>query len=261
MRNQWFISIKNNSGDIFDLSNLKHNYPKNGYYWADPFLYTKNNKHYLFYELYDYSKGVIACSEINEDLTLSDSVIVLERPYHISYPFLFEDNGELYMIPETGKNQSIELYKCLSFPNIWSLETVLVSNIIAGDTNIFKDENYYWMFTTAQPSLNDNLVIYVSDNLHSNWQKVAETYIRDSRSAGNIFKYKDQLIRPVQSGKNGYGSGIIFKSLDLNITKGLYDENIIHEIVTDWHSEIHGTHHFDFNEKYIVIDGKRKINY
>ena len=55
MKNQWFISIKKNDGDIFDISGLKHNYPPKGFYWADPFLWQHNGKDYVFYEYYDYT--------------------------------------------------------------------------------------------------------------------------------------------------------------------------------------------------------------
>jgi len=260
MKNQWFISIKKNNGDVFDISELQHNYPPKGYYWADPFLYQKNGKDYIFYELYNYKKGVIAYSEIREDLTFTDPTIILETPYHLSYPFLFEEDGELYMIPETGASNRIELYKCVTFPNKWELDQILFDNINTADNNIFIKDKRYWMFTTTQPNQKHQLLILTSESLRGPWSIIANQHIEHSRSAGKIFNYNNKLYRAVQNGTGGYGRGIYFKSIILDVENSIYDENIEHSINPVWHPDIFGTHHFDFNEKYIVLDGKRKIN-
>tara|TARA_R110002072_G_scaffold60634_3_gene153636 strand:- start:17 stop:967 length:951 start_codon:yes stop_codon:yes gene_type:complete len=258
-KNQWFISIKKNDRDLFNLDGLKHNYPPEGKYWADPFLYQRDGKDYVFYELYDYEKGVIAYSEINEDMSFSEPTIVLELPHHISYPSLFEDGGELYMVPECGASKTIDLFKCTSFPNKWEHEKTIATNIIAGDTNIFKLADRYWLFTTAQPQLKHNLVVYTSESLLGDWQLLISQEVENSRSGGKIFDYGGKLIRTVQDGIGGYGSGIIFKSMTIDLENLIFEENILSRINPDWHDEIFGTHHFDFNDKYVVIDGKRKV--
>ena len=58
MKNQWFISIKKNDGNIFNLDGLKHNYPPSGKYWADPFLYQRDGNDYIFYELFIYTFSI-----------------------------------------------------------------------------------------------------------------------------------------------------------------------------------------------------------
>ena len=37
----------------------------------------------MFFEDYDYNKGVIAYCIINDDLTVTEPVVVLEQPYHL----------------------------------------------------------------------------------------------------------------------------------------------------------------------------------
>ena len=62
MRNKWFIAIKKNSGDLFDTSSyIKIKSPKDKYY-ADPFIVKHKGVNYLFFEDYDYKKGVISYS-------------------------------------------------------------------------------------------------------------------------------------------------------------------------------------------------------
>lgn len=259
MRNQWFISIKKNTGDIFDLSNLTHNYPPDGYYWADPFLYKKGGVNYLFYEFYDYQKGKIAYSIINKDLTLSKPTIILDEPYHMSYPFIFEDKGELYIIPESGASGKVRLFKCKQFPDIWEEQSPLLEGSTS-DNNIYKLGEYYLMFTTGQPQMKHDLFILGALDVKGPWQVMFSESLTNSRSAGNIFELDGNLIRPVQDASRGYGSGIHFKKIDINMDTGIYDEEVIHSIDPDWHPEIFGTHHFSFNDDLIVLDGKRKIN-
>ena len=91
---------------------------------ADPFIFTYENKSYLFCESYDFikKKGVIKSGLINEKGECHNLEIALEELYHLSFPYIFNDNGEIYMIPESAKNESVNLYKCLKFPQEWTLE-------------------------------------------------------------------------------------------------------------------------------------------
>jgi hypothetical protein len=42
---------------------------------------------------------------------------VLERPYHLSYPYVFFVGDDAFMLPETAANGAIELYRAVSFPD------------------------------------------------------------------------------------------------------------------------------------------------
>jgi len=59
-KNKWFIAIKKNSGDLFDTTNFTSIDSPRGIYYADPFIYKHKDINYLFYEEYDYKKGVIS---------------------------------------------------------------------------------------------------------------------------------------------------------------------------------------------------------
>ena len=62
--------------------------------------------------------------EIGADGRWSTPVRVLERDHHLSYPFLFEHEGVLYMVPETAQAGTVELYRCTEFPLRWRRERV-----------------------------------------------------------------------------------------------------------------------------------------
>ena len=160
-------------------------------------------------------------------------------------------------MPESGDSSEIGLYKCIDFPKKWEKQPSLIHNASAGDNNIFKTDNRYWLFTTAQPNLKHYLTILTSENLYGPWNTVLYQEVKNSRSGGKIFYHNNNLIRTVQNADKGYGTGIDFKQIAIS-SKG-YGEKLYHQIKPDWHPDIFGTHHFDFNDKYIVIDGKRKV--
>ncbi len=73
---------------------------------------------FVFFEDLDHRAGKAVISAIEFDATgpKGDVIRVLEEPWHLSYPFLIEDGGELWMIPESFGNNDVALYKCIEFP-------------------------------------------------------------------------------------------------------------------------------------------------
>jgi len=258
MSNKWFIAIKENNGDIFDTSSFTPIQSPIGKYYADPFLFKHNGINYLFFEDYNYKKGVISYSIINDNLTITEPQVILNESFHLSFPNIFEDNGKIYMVPEMGNTGKIVLYEAKEFPHTWAPVKTIIQGIRTSDIEIIKKENQYWLFTTYGSNLADDLLVLTSDELLGNWEIFGVDNIIHSRPAGRMFKYKDKLIRPVQDCSKLYGYGLVFKSIE--ISKEGYNEEIIHRINPEWYPNIIGTHTFNYNDDYIVVDGKIKIN-
>ena len=116
-------------------------------YWlADPFLFEKNEVIYLFYEAYDLAKnkGLLGYSVISEDGAFSPIKIIIEEEYHLSFPFVFEKDGDVFLMPESNKANDIHLYRAISFPDKWVKADTIVNNIKACDSVLllFKGKNY-----------------------------------------------------------------------------------------------------------------------
>ena len=249
-KNKWFIAVKKRGQDLFDLSDLVLINPPEDTYMADPFLFKQAGKHYLFFEWYDYEKGRIAYSELlwhNGRLLTTDPKIILDPPYHCSFPAIFEDEGEVYMTPETGQAGRVELWKAQEFPDKW----VKVKDLVGGnfgDPIIFKNGKKYWLFVTE----GDNDVrIFEADSLFGEWRLMRSETELHSRSAGHVFRHGGKTIRPVQDCVGQYGRAIHFKDMDTGA--------IIRSIKPDWHPNLTGTHTFNFNDNFVVIDGRIKL--
>ena len=91
-----------------------------GQNYADPFLFEHNGKTYIFFEEFvDDRPGAISCAELRADGTTGEPQRVLTRNYHVSYPFVFEWRGDIYLLPETWDNRRVEVYGAVDFPHRW----------------------------------------------------------------------------------------------------------------------------------------------
>jgi hypothetical protein len=262
---QWFLAIRRRTPahNFDDSSRYRLIIPPKDRFYADPFLFEKDGKTFLFFEDLRYSEGraLISCCELNADGTLGPILEVLRRPYHLSYPFLFEEGGEIYMVPETKGNRTVELYRAASFPNEWTLDSVLLNDIYAVDATFHKQDGKYWMFvgtSNGRYSNCDELGIYFSDALKGPWTahpaNPVVSDVRRARPAGAFFRDQGRLIRPSQDCAKAYGYAIVFSEIvTLNETE--YEERPFARLEPDWVKGNLGTHTYTRTEQFEVIDG------
>jgi hypothetical protein len=264
----WFIVFKKRGciGDFVFHNCIKIISPRNHCY-ADPFLIKKDKKNYVFFEdfsLYE-NKALISFIEIYDNNTYSKPQKALEKDYHLSYPFLFEWDNNIYMIPETHQNRSIEVYRAEVFPDKWVLDTVIMDNIQAVDTTIFIHNGKLWIFTCIFESpekANKELFLFFADTINGPWHRHSKnpivTDINSARPAGSLFYLNDKLIRPGQNCKERYGNSITLNNV-LVINEHEYNEEMIHTIEHHWYPGIFCTHTYNFNDDIEVIDGKEYV--
>ena len=237
-----------------------------GVFWADPFLVQKDQKNYIFFEEYVYKKNKahISVLEIKSDGSNSDPTIILDKPYHLSYPFVFQVDNVYYMVPDSNSNKTVELYKCTQFPDKWEFVENLMEDISLIDSTLLYYENKWWLFgnnpANSFTSTNDQLFLYSSENLFSStWkphpQNPVATLISNCRPAGKIFQLAGKLYRPAQNNSSKqYGYGIKINEIEvLNETE--YREKEMFEIRPDKTNQLSAVHTINFINNLIVIDG------
>ena len=186
-------------------------------FWADPFPIQRGGKSYIFFEELPRAGGRAHISVIEVDRLgrASSPVRVVERDYHLSYPFLVEDEGQLYMVPESAENRTIELYRCIDFPGKWRRERVLVDHIFAADATLHRHGGRWWMFANVAANgaeIHDELHVFTSDKLTGEWKPLdinpVKSDVRGARPAGKLFEQDGHLYRPAQICAPLYGTGI-----------------------------------------------------
>lgn len=250
---QYFLAIKKR--EVYPLLSLDQYIPclpPQGKYYADPFLWKQNGKTYLFFEDYDYLKGVISCTPLSDEGIPSEPQVVLELPIHLSFPSLFQEKDQLYMVPETYSAREIRLYRCVSFPFQWEFQKTLVRGKKFSDPLLFLHNGYYWLFTSTEMDL---LAIYYSQSLQEPFRPhpINKQRLR-GRNAGAIFIEEGRLIRPTMNNSKGYGRSIILKEI-VHLDPHIFREQEYARIEPTWAEDLEGTHTFSPGEDFIAYDG------
>ncbi len=270
---QWFLAYKFKS-DPKDINNslyrFKYLIPPKDRFWADPFPTKVDDKYFIFFEEYTYKsdKAHISVIELNKNGTIQGPLKVLEREYHLSYPFIFEWQGNHYMIPETGAKKTIELYRCHSFPTKWELEKVLMENVRAVDTTLAEMDGLWWMFVNIaadEVSYNyDELHLFYAASPMGPWKphkrNPVVSDVRHARPAGRLFRWNNELYRPAQDCSKHYGYAISINKITHH-SLDEYQEEEVSKILPAWDKSVIGTHTLNSFEDLTVIDclKKRKL--
>ena len=96
--------------------------PFDGRTWyADPLLYTRDGSRYIFCEAFDLAanRGDIAVIPLSDTGDFGTPRVVLSTGSHLSFPMVFDWNGETWMLPETSAKHTLTLYRCAEFPHRW----------------------------------------------------------------------------------------------------------------------------------------------
>jgi len=262
---QWFIAYRKRKpfSTPFDTDGFQIIESPPGRFYADPFVITHQSRNYIFFEDFCFVKGrgVISFIEIDEDGNHSEPKIVLEKKYHLSYPLLFTWNNQIFMIPETGQNRTIELYSAINFPHDWKLEKVLMKDINAYDATIWFSEQKVWMFTNTieegRPECTD-LSLFYANTIFDDWkahpQNPIISDIASGRPAGNMFIHNSEIIRPSQNSSVRYGQALVLNKITC-LTEQEYGEVKLDQVDPSWCPGNLCCHTYNFNGDLEVIDG------
>jgi len=234
-----------------------------GRFWADPFLCTRDGKTFCFVEdfVYKTGRGHITALEINGTKIVEHGTALTEA-FHLSFPFLFEYQGELYMCPEAHQSGQIRVYRCNEFPLQWELEKIIMEGVSAVDTMLFRREGKWWMLTSIDDSGTGDycseLFLFSSNSpLSTSWIRHRQDPIRiDScggRNAGLIIE-GDKIFRLAQChGFDRYGHSLVVHEIK-EISDSRYVEERVAKISPDFRKGLLGTHHLSTDGKTMVID-------
>ncbi|MEJ2541244.1 MAG: hypothetical protein P8188_14965 [Gemmatimonadota bacterium] len=167
---------------------------------ADPFLVKGDDLWYLFFEVYNNrtAQGDLAVATSRSLRSWDYAGVVLDEPFHLSYPYVFESEGSYYMIPESFETNSVRLYRADDFPSRWSFVTTLVEGRDYVDNSIVFHDGRWWLFSSV--TSNDTLYLHSADSLTGPWTEHPESPIvtddlHRSRPSGRITEYQGRLYR------------------------------------------------------------------
>jgi hypothetical protein len=257
-----------------DMGKIKHAQP----FWlplcgnredfkADSFGIYRDGNYYFFYEYYNdalhkgeirYEKVAIGKGEVRS----LEQGLALRLEEHLSYPFLFEDQGQTYMVPECHESGGVQLYKAVAFPDQWEHCKTLIPDFKGVDSSILFYGGKWWIFcTSADADSNVHLFIWYAEKLLGPWKEhrfnPVKGDIRSSRPGGTPFVLEGQLYRPAQNSSLTYGGGLVINKVT-ELTATTFEEIPVCNLSGFLPFE-RGIHTFSLCHDVIFVDGKDYI--
>lgn len=255
--------IDGNLKDVIEESrSIKVNWLKHTYkdrWFADPFILdvTDNEIWVLVEEWYDpINRGRISKLIIDKQTyKLKDILVLLELESHLSFPAIRRAQDGIYIYPENSVTGKLTEYKYI--PEKEKLE---VSSVIANEaltdaiqTDIFGER---FLFSTRLPDANGkDLYIYQYSEKTKTFKEVSQYHYNEnlSRSAGDFFRYGENVYRPSQVCIKSYGDAVSIQ--EVNYSNGQYSEKEIRRIYSPHPDLDLGFHTFNTYKGVIVVDG------
>ena len=235
-----------------------------GNFIADPFLIHQEGKDYCFVEELDSKtmRGHIAAYEIlnNEAKYLGP---VIKEPFHMSFPYLFRFNDQIYMCPEISEAKELRLYQAENFPFGWKCTDTLFTENAMADSMIFERNNVWWMLTNFDPTESGDFCVELNlfwseDPTTNAWNPhPLNPILVDSSCARNagLLIQEDKLYRVSQvQGFDCYGAAFQVNEITA-ITKTSYSEVCVKKFFPSDVGTKKSAHHLHSNGTVTVFDG------
>ncbi len=192
--------------------------PSSLYEWyADPFLFEWKGKRYLFAERMNRWRlvGSIAVCEIREDGSVSKFKEIIVEPFHLSFPNVFEHAGQIYMIPESGWNRDIRLYRSTSFPFEWEFVKSLIEGENYVDTSFLSDtKGEAAVLNSFNWDTRSSCYFKLDFNSMELYRLPDNPSMMNERNGGNSFECDGVKYRVLQDCSTHYGSKVMIRRID-----------------------------------------------
>jgi len=175
---------------------------------ADPFAIKVDGVWQVFFEMVTRHApdGVIATACSRDLITWEPQGTVLDTGSHLLYPFVFEHQGGIFMMPESKRTREIAIYEATAFPRRWKH----VRTIIRGryfDASLVHYDNRFWLFAGC---LSYGLRVFHAAHPLGPWRPHAWPFLRcyapaAARPGGRPIVEEGRLIRFAQDNQSHYG--------------------------------------------------------
>lgn len=238
-------------------------------YLADPFGVQRNGHTHVFVEAFDYRSkhAVIEHHELDKNFAWCGKSTVLQGPHHLSYPFIIEDQGETFMLPECHRSGELVLYRAKRFPHEWVREAVLLKDMPVAEASVIKHAGRWWMFFTlvgGQKRDQRELHLAFADQLTGPWQLHPLNPLLDdlhgARPGGTPFVSSDgDIILPVQDCSRTYGGAVRLLWITNVTPETTVITRLVPQVTGGMFSETHreGCHTLSRCGDVTLIDAKR----
>ncbi len=240
---------------------------------ADPFMVKHEDLWYMFFEVMSNMSrhGEIGLAVSAEGTEWTYRKIILDEPFHLSFPFVLEHRTTWYMVPESATADGVRLYRADDFPEQWKYVRTLVKGKYS-DTVLFQFRNRWWLLTCSTPQNHDELRLFAADSLEGTFIEHPESPVvrengKKARLAGRVLIHEGIPLRFAQDSYPTYGKRVhAFGITNLNrnsfAEETMFSTPVVESGKDSWNR--HGMHHVDPHKTgagtwVACVDGYRKF--
>ncbi|MDD3370619.1 MAG: hypothetical protein PHE27_02215 [Alphaproteobacteria bacterium] len=232
-------------------------------YFADPFSWPGRSD-VLLCEEYSYKTrtGFLKRLEIRDDAIAHERYEKISLPGHLSYPFLFEQEGAVYVMPESCVAGELAIFRWEEEPGEWIKIASPLVGVCAADGVFFEYGGYFWIAYThvSDASATDNLNLLYATSLEGPWvphpQNPVVQGTERSRCGGTPFEANGAFYRPAQDCTKRYGAALRIMRID-ECSPEAYRETEVAHIAPSDRDNPHGLHTLSAWGNRCLVDGKR----
>jgi hypothetical protein len=230
---------------------------------ADPFGYVDETGSGLniLVEYFCWRRGIGEIHHLFYDQNgFGERKLILDSPFHLSYPFVFSNDGRVFFAPEHSQSLDFSAFEMDRSQSIVAKRPMIDRTAIVDGSLAFHND-MYWMFCVDESaSFNTDLNIYFADSLDGPWQahplNPVKSDIRSARPAGTPFVHQGQLYRPAQDCSTHYGRAVTINRVD-HLSRTAFRETAVHSIFPIDPQYPYGLHTVSQVGDMTLIDGAR----
>jgi hypothetical protein len=132
---------------------------------------------------------------------------------HLSFPFLFQLDGQVYLMPESSEARRLEIFRWRPENGQWISHAVVFEDKAVADAVLFEKDGHFWIaYTDVTHDPHDNLHLIYAPALTGPWLAHPANPVQRGnafcRAAGGVFASGGKLYRPAQDCSKVYGGAL-----------------------------------------------------
>ncbi|HEX2921890.1 MAG TPA: hypothetical protein VHO50_12075 [Bacteroidales bacterium] len=237
------------------------------HFHADPFIIKADESSMkIIFEDFsmDYNFGNISLLTLNKSLDIVDRKILLDTGSHLSFPFVYRENGKTFIIPESAHSGKVSIYEYDELNMKLEYRGDLLDRPLY-DPSILKIKEKYWLMGCIfEDRKLYKLHVFHSEFLFGPYSPLETNPVKQGldgvRSAGSFINVDGNLYRPTQNCGNKYGESITIYRLNKLDEKEFSEDMYMTIKIDDRNRKIHNIqtiHTLNIYGNTIVVDGIR----
>jgi hypothetical protein len=200
---------------------------------------------------------------LDNNMNQIDQKILLDTKSHLSFPFIFSEEGRVFVFPESARQGVVSCYEYKPGESLHFVSDLVKMPLY--DPAILKKDGKYWLFGSLFENRKDyKLHIFYSKKLTGPYTQLglnpAKSGLDGVRAAGNFIEVDGVIYRSAQNCGNKYGESItvnrILKLDEQNFSEEPYMTISINEKNQKEHN-LHTIHTLNSSDGIVIVDGMK----